>query len=829
MEPVSVSQMERELDKRFVSTPASLFKLPPESTTGITRHQSSLRPTPKRMTMRERAQALREARLKRLSVSYMGPESEKTENVLESAQHNASKEPGSRHQRGHRATVVAKGSAVEFYDQLWQPLGPTPQGAFRISSKAQGIGRRKKIQSDKKESTPKNAETDIFIPKRTEPHASPGNTNESCPARPEAVRGGHNAPPTVSFHSQKVRTRDDRLKRTFTADLVLGKDAEYVSEDESDFGLVHSKLDSVSPRARKKARVEQDKSALPPIAQPQLRTRENGRRLEPIYPFATATASSPQIAMDSQQQDEIDAPSDKGKSLRSSSRFADPRSPAAVQEKKLNKCSAEPPLTDPQMLGTSEKDSKPHHSQRQLRIGERKSRRLQNRQQKDLNREMSELPYRFVVAADEENQPRAQTKVNTPLRRSPRSAAKAKSAGRPKVEEKSTSGSDHEATDMVDEVEVGSPQPISAEKAIQNKGAMTHGTQSASKGKRTSPRERVLQSVTKSKRIALSASHQGVRFGQPRDSTMSGGRRQSLSHREGLSRLTSVVDQLQREGEVFLEVEHRICEQLIPFSSDSGQHKVSNLVQGYFGAPVSDADRKAIADSALRDAVTHAKLQFQAKQRAAVTELAQSLVSAVKDWKNAKNAVLRDIIPEELRTEAVTPIEPFEQRIGTVDDMNDAAEKSDITGAPHGNGAGKGDEGEERSEEWRKDETYKAEMNGEGNVRFDKEAIRRGSIPGLWVLENASELKQFVGFSYCDLNLGCYRSCAILKLCEFEEGLSYDELYSLTPLGKRMLQKKLAFLVGCEYLNERQVEFSTGNAAMVYHTAAHIAGGQRRR
>ncbi|PXF42635.1 hypothetical protein BWQ96_07639 [Gracilariopsis chorda] len=396
----------------------------------------------------------------------------------------------------------------------------------------------------------------------------------------------------------------------------------------------------------------------------------------------------------------------------------------------------------------------------------------------------------------------------------PARAAKKGSASQP--EEVTLSGEDVEMTDV--------PKPKEAV-AGDKEGHLNEGN-----------RDSALQSVAKKKRVSImpGPSPRGLRP-KTRTEMTGAGRRQSLSHEEALSRLTAVVDQLQHNGEAFLHTQHRVCDQLAPSPLASQTSIVSYLTNG--------TDRKAIADASLRDAITHAKLVYQRNQRAAISELAENLVKAMQDWKNEKNAFLRDMIPMDLRPKPAHGLDEGGASFHTDNDEASEQVKHGETSkrASGGDDAGTGAtvarwKAQEGMDTLGNDEEIEDDINEplrQMAVREVSEGVklmpagftesRKAGVNRIPVMKKVDELKKFVGRSYDKLRLGCYRSSSILKLCENVGGLTFDELYDKTPIGRAMLKKKIINLMDKGYLLGETLEGDDGEQIELFYTAPHIS------
>eukprot|EP00178_Gracilaria_changii_P000972 TRINITY_DN1132_c0_g1_i2.p1 TRINITY_DN1132_c0_g1~~TRINITY_DN1132_c0_g1_i2.p1 ORF type:complete len:886 (+),score=139.99 TRINITY_DN1132_c0_g1_i2:6390-9047(+) len=876
MESVSISDVEMEVGEE--ATPNAVSQPPPQApvpTPGISLPQSTSQPTPKRITMRERALAMREARLKKnqaKSAKQSGEVAGKNpaqhvidDGMQEDDSANGATASTARQEPTPRTSQRAKSStapesSTEPSRHESQSSGSKHSGPDGKKSEAQATGKGKRTQSRRETSTRKGSRTNTTVVKPTESLKDAGDPNLVGPN--ETTPNG----PTVGIKegSKMSKTgsgpRKDQRKRKLVSDAVEGKEDKDDSGNESDVVLLQTKAGTATPsRAKKKARVESAKSVASPKATSRSLKKKKGAVVPQSPPDAAATAQNVEIAANP-EHDKAETPSKKKRTLKKNTR-TDVRvlqddEPLLVRDTRANKPGSLLPSKDPQSSEVGEENPKPLPPKRRPgrprkypRVdtpdpkpttktsgGEENVPKSMDTQEEPVSgkknqRQTKSRGKKVKQAAPEETENAKKSnheddegkivqvsKEKATPRLASRSALKRKSPMQSAPDKGQQPQADHVATDKVSGEREGSKQIDAAKAQAQvNEESVNTVTQSPTRAKETSLNDAALRSATKSKRTILAPSPRASSIVRPRELNMNASRRQSLSHQEGLSRLTSVVDQLQREGEAFLQTEHQICDQLVPFPPGWASHRASNLPYGNVSAPVSEDDRRAIADNVLRDAVTHAKLEYQAKQRAAISELAENLVKAMKNWKDAKNAVLRDIIPEELRPEARAPLETLVRDGHYADVHGNAPISKDTTGVPDEDTP---NENEEPNVGLGMNEERVTTPNGNGNAQ---RTSRQETVAKIRVLENAEALKRFAGYSYSDLNLNCYRSCAILKLCEFDGGLSYEELYHLTPIGRVLLRRKLSSLVQSSYLLEKIVEVSPGEHATVYRTAPHVS------
>ncbi|KAI0564228.1 zinc finger protein [Gracilaria domingensis] len=870
MESVSISDVEMEADEQVAPVTTSQ-PLPQASApiAGISLPQPSSQPTPKRTTMRERTHALREARLKKNQTKTTKKQSADVAGK-NSAQNGTDKMQGGEPDKEasisvprQKATLrksprssskAASESVVEPNTQEPQSLVSGHQSADGKKSEAQGTARVRKGAARRENPTKRGAKTTTVIPKPAVSHGDPDNTTALGPH--ESVPNGHNAPSKDSSQTLKTSSgaRKDQRKRKSTADPVQEKDRGNDSGSESDVILLQSKVISTAPpRARKKARVENAKSAASPKATSKSLRKKRDVVIPPSPSATTVVVPVTVVPMEVQQNDD-EAPSKKKKtskkSARAEVRILDDDEPIVVRHKRVNKSATGIPSKEVSLPGTAEQTPKPvpvkrrpgrprkypkvdapesqptpkatmeeenrstantvqdapvpeKKSQRQAKPRVRKTKQVTPDESESANKTSKEDEGDFAVS-----------KVKAAPRRTSSSVSKRRAPRKIASEQAQKPDDDHEGLALVGAKNMEPKQSKAA-------GSEAHVTERSQDSVGQSPiravQESTPQPATKSKRLSFAPSPRetNVMLGKKLNKNVS--RRQSLSHQEGLSRLTSVVDQLQREGEVFLQTEHRICDQLVPFAFDRAAHIVPNLPHGKFSAPVSEDDRRAIADAALRDAVMHAKLEYQANHRAAISKLAENLVQAVKNWKNAKNTVLRDIIPEDLRPTVEVPVDSVEEIGHNVEALSSTpVEDRSEPVAPEENAHG-GDK--EPIQELDENKIPQATVIGKRKTTLEE---RDEAVARLRVLENAEAVKKYVGFSYSDLNLDGYRVCAILKLCEFIHGLSFDELYAKTPFGRSMLKKTIISLMEANHLIESTMEMSSGQLIAVYRTAPNI-------
>ncbi|CAN8067409.1 unnamed protein product [Agarophyton chilense] len=851
MESVSISDVEMEDDEDVpaaVSQPVPRTSTPPA---GVSPPESSLsQPNPRRITMRERAIALREARLRKTQAKNAKKQQEdatgsKQKQPLddeepEHSNDNGAIAPPSRQEPKYKRvrktnSNPAWDSNAEDTQEDSQALTSKRQGAGGKKREASGTGRGRKAQSRKEKSTNK----DIAHSKLAVRHE---NSNDPYQNEPGGdVPNGQDPPSNYGSKALKAgpTSRKDQRKRKSTIGIEQEKDERNDSGDDSDdvVFLQSTVQASPTPRTRKKARVEKAK----PVTSPKLASKSQKKKKPgPQSPSGPPTSAPTNHADIDMEKDEIEVQPKKKKALRKTTpaavRSLDDDEPLVVRNKRVDNtlsskgpqassvAEEEPkPVPPKRRPGRPRKYPRPEASKPQLppkKIVEDEdevgpvSEKQTLRQPKTRGRKPKitapsevESAKKSILKGDDDLDV---SKANAAPHHASRSTVKRKPLGESHLEQNNKLGGDQEATDVVDDEEVAPKQISGGEKEVQAKdGVVRTEPQTPIRAKRVSYKEPGFRSATKLKRLSFGPS-------ASRDSVMMASRRQSLSHQEGLSRLTSVVDQLQREGEAFLQTQQRVCDELVPLSSESGAHIVSNLAQGYLvNAPISEDDRRAIADATLRDAVMHAKLAYQALHRDAISRLAEDLVKAVKDWKGAKNAVLRDIIPDELRPMIGTPLNSIKQSSQKITPVT----RSRI--AINGKG-GDVSEAENDEEIGELDENrFRTEFNANGTMTDQGRKSRDEAVAEIRSLGNVDAIRTYVGSAYSRLNLNCYRSCAILKLCEFDGGLTYDELYRITPLGKLMLRRKISNMVCEKYLMENLAEATSGRPVLLYETSPH--------
>lgn len=89
----------------------------------------------------------------------------------------------------------------------------------------------------------------------------------------------------------------------------------------------------------------------------------------------------------------------------------------------------------------------------------------------------------------------------------------------------------------------------------------------------------------------------------------------------------------------------------------------------------------------------------------------------------------------------------------------------------------------------------------DGDSFFRMHGVRR--------MTSVNMLKEYVGNDFNGLNLVCYRSRALLKLCDVPLGRTMEMLYEATPIGKARLGHLLKMLVQDNLLDETEHEKST--------------------
>lgn len=889
MESVSISELESEGED--VITPRVTSQPPiPSPKQSVAPQSSSSQPPTKRMTMRDRAAALREARMRReLGKSGINPDPEATEahdkedggalGITMNDDDTPLKPLHVSRKDVTRKKVSKKASSQTDDDVLMEGPGSKDDtehlrtsGAGRTVTSASKSGtsksgRGRKAQSRKDESTGKTPKAQAAQPKTTPI------SDEEPQSEPSAMRAlassSQNPPSKGVGRSHKASSAKRTAEKKRKAAAVSTKD-EKPSDANADI-IVLDTTKSAPPASRqpKKAKLEKPKSTGPSKAAGKSQSKKKAAASEQASGAASAVDKEgltlPQDVKGQADANKKEPKSDivtsrrkkvSKKTAREVASAADEDEPIFVDETHANgaapkaplqaeketdkavgdKAQAAQPLSPPapkRGRGRPRKHPKPESvdshlpakapavgspgakasKEQEAAVSPRHSPRMSQASKGRRGKQLASVDLEKEQGIDDEDvvlldqaTPAASRQPGSKLKRRspPARAAKKVSASQP--EEMVLSAKDVEMSDAA------RPKDDETEGHVLKQGSGDSAGVSGAKKKRVS--------------IKLGASPRAL--GPKMRVEMRGAaRRQSLSHEEGLSRLTAAVDQLQHNGEAFLHTQHRVCDQLAPAAVTTQGSIVSYLSTG--------SDRKTIADASLCDAVTHAKLVYQRQQRAAISELAENLVKAMKDWKNEKNAFLRDMIPDELRPKGGHGSDDDGARFRA--DSREGPEQATHGGESEQAGVGATAGGGRKAQDEVDMIGQDVEMEDDGDsaptIREGFEGVklmpagftecRKAELNKIPVMTKVEQLKRFVGHSYDKLRLGCYRAASILKLCENVGGLTFEELYGKTPLGRAMLRKKVTGLMDEGYLLGETVEGENGQKIELFYTAPHIS------
>lgn len=106
---------------------------------------------------------------------------------------------------------------------------------------------------------------------------------------------------------------------------------------------------------------------------------------------------------------------------------------------------------------------------------------------------------------------------------------------------------------------------------------------------------------------------------------------------------------------------------------------------------------------------------------------------------------------------------------------------------------------------------------------------RKNEAEALVKLADNEAVRRWIGKAYEGLNMDCYRSQAILKMCNRAGGVAFSKLHELLPFGRKTLTGRLSLLTTKGYLNEtRGKEEKRGKEKtfLVYTTSNTVASLQ---